>query len=67
MIIGLYVDDLLLVGQKNKVAQVMPQVSTEFEVRSKNKLDEFIGCQFKWNEDQSTVILNQTRIVKNYY
>ena len=61
IIIGLYVDDLLVVGNRNEVEIFRDEVKLEFKTREYNILDEFVGCQMQW-KGRDTVVFHQERI-----
>ena len=61
VIVGIYVDDLLFIGQKDLLTQEINALKKEFDVRVKDIVDEYVGCQMIRKEDR--IILHQTRII----
>ena len=61
--LGLYVDDILAVGEEKQVKKFLKDMQQEFNIRSESRIDDFIGCQFLWNDSQSSVILHQTDLI----
>lgn len=61
--IGLYVDDLLVVGNNNQVKGIVEKIESKFKIRWNTNVSEFIGCQFKRGQDRKSVILHQQRTV----
>ena len=60
--IGLYVDDLLVIGVHEKVKLLVKKIENKFNIRKHVQVSEFIGCQFEWKENGKGVILHQQRI-----
>ena len=60
--LGLYVDDLMICGPYDDVKVTIEILESKFKLRKSDELEEFVGCQFKWNEDHKSVILHQSRI-----
>ena len=63
IIMGIYVDDILMTGQSDKVNEFIVNVKKEFNIRVDNEVKDFVGCEMKW-ESNGYVILHQTRIVE---
>lgn len=60
--VGLYVDDLFVIGRSTDITSFFKEVNKNYTVRTDTEVKEFIGCQFEWHQDY--VILHQMRIVK---
>ena len=40
------------------------KMQKHFKIRVYYDVDEYIGCELQWNEDKSSVLLHQSRIVR---
>lgn len=45
LFIGVYVDDLLLVGQKNKISEFIGFIKNKFTITENDKVEKFVGCE----------------------
>ena len=45
IVIGLYVDDLLMVGNKDNLLHEIELMKRRFSIRIKDEVDKFLGCQ----------------------
>lgn len=50
VIIGIYVDNLLAIGPHQLLQREIEAIRDEFDVRVKDKVDEYVGCQIITNE-----------------
>ena len=67
IIIRLYVDDILIIGEETTIETFTTQIEKRFNIRKSDIIDEFIGCEMKWSKDHSNVILHQTNIVNKLF
>ena len=51
-----------MVGGKNEIDKFVKGMKTQFKIREYNDLDEFVGCEMMWNDDNTQVIFHQTKI-----
>jgi len=63
IILGLYVDDILIIGENDAVNDFIVVFGDRFACRTDSKVDEFIGCQMTWNKAGNEVVLHQTRMI----
>lgn len=59
VIIGIYVDDLLIIGRRQEVEDIMNKLAHQFKIHATDKLDEFIGLKMQWLHKDSAVIVHQ--------
>ena len=64
IIIGLYVDDILITGQRDEVDNFTKIFGQKYSSRVFNEVNDFIGCELVWNEDRSQVILHQSGMIE---
>ena len=60
VILGLYVDDIIVTGKNDEVKKFTDEFQNKFKSRYYESVEDFIGCEFKWNYEESSVILHQT-------
>lgn len=70
--IGLYVDNYLVVGDKDIIEKFMKDIVVQFQVTSTNTIKEFIGCGIKKSTDeillhQEDLILKMKKKFWNYF
>ena len=65
IILGLYVDDILIVGRTDVVDEFAENMKKRFACRVDMNVDEFIGCQMCWSQDKNRVVLHQQRMIGN--
>ena len=65
IILGLYVDDILIVGRTDVVEEFTVNMQKRFACRVDMNVDEFIGCQMFWSQDKNKVVLHQQRMIGN--
>lgn len=63
IILGLYIDDILIIGMKNSVEYFCVKFGERFKCKVESDVDDFIGFQMSWNERKSEVILHQSRMI----
>ena len=61
--LGLYVDDILMIGNQDDIDEIVIKIERNFDIRINEDIEEFIGCQFKWDYDKKSVILHQLRLI----
>ena len=59
----MYVDDIMIIGEKNVIDYFMRIFGDRFSCRTYSVVYEFIGCQISWNNNGSEVIFHQTRMI----
>lgn len=63
IIIGIYIDDILVIGSKDDIKTFVNKLQNIFKLRIKTGITEFIGCEFEWNSNKDQIILHQIRII----
>ena len=64
--IGLYVDDILIVGEKNEVANFRKDIMKRFSVTYEDNISEFLGCDINIDRDKKRGSDNPKRSNKQY-
>ena len=59
--IGLYVDDLLIIGPTNQVHQLIKEIKVRFELHVENNIKELLGCELIIQDKK--IILHQLKII----
>lgn len=63
IIIGLYVDDVIVTGGFSVVEEFISMFQKKYKSRCYEEVHDFIGCELIWNEDHSSIILHQTQMI----
>ncbi len=61
ILLGLYVDDILVIGSDNDIKNVIIGLKKRFTITFSLHIDEFLGVSFRWM--QHSIALNQTRLI----
>ena len=64
IVIGLYVDDVIIVGVQNAIDEFILEFGKKFKSRVSKVVDEFIGCELQWDNLNSNVKLHQTPMIE---
>jgi len=64
IVLCLYVDDVLCVGDEPAIAQFVVELSRKFTIKNQGPLDEYVGCKVISNNDRSKVWITQPDMVK---
>ena len=64
IILGLYVDDVLIVGDVFEVERFIEMFRNKYKSRVYDFVKDFIGCELLWNENRTKVILHQSGMIK---
>ena len=62
MFIGLYVDDMLLLGDNNMLETTTKYIKKYFELTVKDTLDEYVGSQIEFRKNY--LFIHQRRIIE---
>ena len=62
---GLYVDDILLVGNYESLKNEKEKLENEFELTVNSELNEYVGCQMKIRPD--SIFFHQSKLIKKIY
>ena len=62
MFIGIYVDDMLLLGDSYMINNTTTSIKKEFELTVKDKLDEYVGSQIEFRNDY--LFIHQRRLIE---
>lgn len=63
IMVGLYVDDFLVIGKESKLEWFVREIKDKFKVMRQDEVNAFVGVQMLWSADGQEVILYQKRIV----
>ena len=64
-IIIIYVDDMLIIGERNRYKSLSPKFQREFSVKIQHNLADYLGCEFHMNKVKTRVWLGQSSIIKS--
>ena len=64
IIICLYVDDILTVGDKNAINKFHDDIKNIFTVKKSGNLEDYLGCNIKFSNDGDEASMVQPHIVK---
>ena len=64
IILGLYLDDVLIVGDELEVKTFIESFKNKYKSRVYDSVDNFIGCELMWNANRTRVILHQSGMIK---
>ena len=62
LFIGLYVDDILLLGDNNMLENTTKNIKKEFELTVKDTLDEYVGSQIEFRKNY--LFIHQRRLIE---
>ena len=64
-IIIMYVDDMLIIGEKEQIQEFAIMIQKEFSVKIQHNLADYLGCEFHMNKENTKGWLGQPSIVKS--
>ena len=64
-IITMYVDDMLIIGEKEQMQEFTTQIQKEFSVKIQHNLADYLGCEFHMNKVKTRGWLGQPSIIKS--
>ena len=64
-IIIMYVDDMLIIGEKEKIQEFATMIQKEFSVKIQHNLADYLGCEFHMNKEKTKGWLGQPSIIKS--
>ena len=64
-IIIMYVDDMLIIGQKEQIQEFATMIQKEFSVKIQHNLADYLGCEFQMNKKKTRGWLGQPSIIKS--
>ena len=64
VLIGLYVDDLLIIGSKEDINIVIGDIEKYFKVKIEGDLRDYLSCKIKFNKDCSKAWIGQPHLIK---
>jgi len=64
IILGLYVDDVLIVGDELEVKTFIESFKKKYKSGVYDSVDDFIGCELLWNVSRTRLILHQSGMIK---
>ena len=63
LVIGIYVDDIIMIGTIDKINNIIEKFKVKFNLRTNDKVNAFIGCEFSWDSSNKSVGLHQLKII----
>ena len=64
-IIIMYVDDMLVIGEKEQIQEFATMIQKEFSVKLQHNLADYLGCEFHMNKEKTQGWLGQPSIIKS--
>ena len=63
IIVGIYVDDLLFIVNRNQLTKEIKTIKEQYVVRVNETVNEYVGCEI-WKTEEGNIILHQNRIIE---
>lgn len=63
MILGLYVDDILVTGEFDVVENFVKEFQNKLKSIYYEEVHDFIGCELKWDLERNSVLLHQSTMI----
>ena len=64
LIICIYVDDILQIGDKKAIDKFGEEIKNIFTVKSVGDLDDYLECEIRFDKDNEGAIIYQPHIIK---
>ena len=64
VLIGLYVDDLLIIGSEEDINIVIGDIKKYFKVKIEGDLRDYLSCEIKFNKDCLKAWIGQPHLIK---
>ena len=64
-IIIMYVDDMLIIGEKEQIQEFATKIHKEVSVKIQHNLADYLGCEFHMNKVKTRGWLGQPSIIKS--
>ena len=64
-LIIMYVDDMLIIGEKEQIQEFATKIQKEFSVKIQHNLTDYLGCEFHMNKVKTRGWLGQPSIIKS--
>ena len=61
----MYVDDMLIIGEKKQIQEFATMIQKEFSVKIQHNLADYLGCEFHMNKEKARGWLGQPSIIKS--
>jgi hypothetical protein len=66
MMIGIYVDDCLVIGKRDGVDELIVELNTSgFNLKVENNLTDYLSCQLIENAELNEIMIFQTHLISN--
>lgn len=62
--IGIYVDDLLIVGDQDAVNKCIRDIKTRFNVTVEESLSDYLSCEIQFNSNRTKAWIGQPHLIK---
>jgi hypothetical protein len=64
--IGIYVDDWLVIGKRDKIDELIIQLKTSgFNLKVENSLTDYLSCQLIENAESKEILILQSHLINN--
>ena len=64
-IIIMYVDDMMIIGKRERIEDFASKIQKEFSVKIQHNLADYLGCEFHINKERTKGWLGQLSIIKS--
>ena len=64
MLIRLYIDDLLIIGDDADIDKVIADMEKHFKVKVKENLKDYLSCKIRFNEEMKTAWIGQPHLIQ---
>ena len=61
----IYVDDMLVIGNKEIIEELKTKVEEVFSIKTEDNLTDYLGCEFHMNKNKTKGWFRQPSIIKN--
>ena len=62
-LIGLYVDDLLIIGDPNEIDEVIAGLKKHFSVKVEDEINDYLSCKIQFSEDGTKAWIGQPHLI----
>ena len=63
VLIGLYVDDLLIIGDSNEIDEVIAGLKNHFSVKVEDEINDYLSCEIQFSEDGTKAWIGQPHLI----
>ena len=63
MLIGLYVDDLLIIGDSNDIDEVIAGLKNQFSAKVEDEINNYSSCKIQFSKDGTKAWIGQPHLI----